>query len=245
MLKKSLLFIVSLTLAYASLGFALPPRNFDEAKKVASVIWSEHRETFYCPCPFDKHGIIDFKRCGYTPNDMLKDKRISCEHVVPVSWYGAQLECWKKPICTTKKGQPYKGRNCCRKISPLFRQMEADLHNLVPTIREVNSARENYPFQEFYFEKNREKFNFNQCPVIIDERYRLFEPPDKDKGMVARISLYMADKYGIDLGERQYRMLTDWNNRFPVSKWERRWNDKVALIDGEKNNYIEQRGATQ
>jgi deoxyribonuclease-1 len=73
----------------------------------------------------------------------------------------------------------------------------------------------------------------------------LFEPPDSEKGMVARISLYMADKYGIDLGERQTRMLTDWNNRFPVSDWEKKWNNKVALITGEKNNYIEQRGAME
>jgi deoxyribonuclease-1 len=245
MIKKYLFYLLLLTFVCTRVVNATSPNNFDEAKKVATVIWSEHRETFYCPCPYDKYGIIDFKRCGYVPEDRQRDKRISWEHVVPVSWYGAGLDCWKKPICKTKKGKKFKGRNCCRKISPTFRKMEADLHNLVPTIREVNSARENYQFQEFNFLKNKEKFNFNECSIIIDERYRLFEPPDNEKGMIARISLYMADKYGIDLGERQYRMLTDWNNRFPVSDWERRWNEKVALIDGEHNSYIKQTGAIE
>ncbi len=222
---------------------AHPPKNFEEAKSQARIIWQEHRETFYCGCSYDKYGVIDFKSCSYTPINSRKDKWVSWEHVVPVSWYGKKLDCWKKPHCETRKGKKFKGRNCCRKMDHRFREMEADLHNLVPTIREVNSARENYRFTEFYPDiSSEDKYHFNHCPLIIDERYRLFEPRDKDKGMAARISLYMADKYGIDLGERQRKLLTDWSNRFPPSAWEKRWNQKVTMIHGDNNNYIEPEG---
>ncbi len=217
------------------------PGNFAQAKKEALNVWLEHRQTFYCGCSFDKYGQINFKSCTYVPTDYRRDKWISWEHVVPVSWYGKKLDCWKKPICKTKKGKTLKGRKCCAKISPLFQAMEADLHNLVPVIRSVNAKRENFRFASFHLDENKDSFYFNECPIIIDERYRLVEPPDNTKGMVARIGLYMADKYGIDLGERQRRLLTDWNNRYPTTPWEIKWNQKVAAIQGDSNFYIDKK----
>lgn len=238
LVKRKLYFTFWLFLCITQALFAQNGQNFQEAKKVAKGLWHEHRETFYCGCAYDKHGIVDFKSCSYAPTDLRKDKTISWEHVVPVSWYGKKLACWNKPLCVSKRGKKYKGRKCCQKISPLFRQMESDLHNLVPAIHEVNARRENYRFAQFDLDIP-EKHYFNGCPIIIDERYRLVEPPDSVKGMVARISLYMADKYGIDLGERQHRLLTDWNHRYPVSFWEKRWNHKVTSLMGTSNYYIE------
>ncbi len=239
---RSLISIFALLLIFSANSLCATPANFEQAKKLARTVWNDHRETFYCGCAYDKHGVIDFNSCSYKSRDERHDRVISWEHVVPVSWYGRQLDCWNKPLCVSKKGKKFKGRKCCKKISPVFRRMEADLHNLVPVIREVNAKRENFRFAEMPLDKSKEKYYFSGCPIIIDERYRLFEPPEDKKGMVARISLYMANEYGIDLGERQFILLTDWNNRYPVSPWEKKWNHKITTITGTSNYYIDPKG---
>ncbi len=202
------------------------------------MIWQEHRETFYCGCKYDKYGVINYKTCSYIPVDKRKDKKITWEHVVAASWYGKQFPCWKKPLCSDNNGKKYKGRSCCQKIEKKFQEMEADLHNLVPAIRTVNSARSNYHFGEFYPENKQHKFNVNHCPIIIDEHYQIVEPRDEVKGFVARVHLYMADKYGIRLSEREKKLFADWNKRFSPTAWERRWNQKVGAIQGDLNPYI-------
>lgn len=243
-MKKNRIRVICIFLVFlfSSTLWGKGAKDFDQAKKMARAIWNEHRETFYCGCAYDRHGVINFNTCSYIPKNKRKDKIIGWEHVIPVSWYGNQLQCWKEEICVNKKGKSYRGRNCCRKLDPRFREMEADLHNLVPVIRDVNFARGNYYFAEFHLENKREKFYFNQCNLIIDERYRLVEPRDEVKGMVARISLYMADKYGIDLGKKQRKLLIDWNSKFAPTAWEIRWNEKVASISGEFNPYIQSEG---
>ncbi len=239
MRQKNTLLLFSLCLAFLCTA-CFGGSSFEETKKQALTIWREHPQTFYCGCAFDKYGQINFKTCDYEPQDYRKDKWISWEHVVPVSWYGKKLTCWKKPSCVSKRGKQYRGRKCCAAISESFRKMENDLHNLVPVIRQVNTKRENYRFAELDIERNREKFYVNHCPIVIDARYRLVEPPEASKGMVARITLYIAQKYDIDLGDRQYRLLTDWNSRYPVTPWEIKWNRQVAAIQGDSNPFIEQ-----
>lgn len=207
-------------------SIASEPANFQQAKKNAQVIWNDHRKTFYCGCKYNKHGIIDFKSCSYYADKHLS-KRIGWEHVVPVSWYGKQLACWNEPICTSKNGKKFKGRKCCSKIDKNFKQMESDLHNLVPVIREVNLARKNYHFGEFYAEDEKEKYIYNNCNMIVDDYYRVVEPPDEVKGFIARIHFYMADRYGIKLSKKQNRLMMGWNDRFPPTEWEKHWNQKV------------------
>lgn len=218
--------------------FAVSPKNYTEAKGVALMIWREHPRTFYCGCEFDKFGVIDFDSCDYLPEDKRKDKRITWEHIVPVSWFGKNLECWNDMVCHSKNGKKFKGRNCCGKINENFKKMESDLHNLVPVIRSVNVARSNYSFGEFNPENKQEKYHFRHCNLVIDERFRVVEPTDEVKGAIARVCFYMSDKYGIKLNHHQKRILTDWNNRFPPDPWEIRRNKKIAAIQGDRNKYI-------
>lgn len=212
--------------------FSIPPKNFQEAKRAARVIWNEHRQTFYCGCQYDKHGIIREESCCFKIKHHPGSLRISWEHVVPASRLGQSLPCWKEPLCG-KNEKRYKGRACCQKISPEFRKMESDLHNLVPAIKEVNAKRRNYGFAEFPLGKNPQKHYFKGCHIIIDERYGLVEPRDEVKGMVARIYFYMAGQYNLTLTEYEQRLFTLWDKRFPPSEWEKRWNEKVAQIQGE------------
>ncbi len=204
------------------------PDNFSEAKQMARVIWQEHRETFYCGCRYDKYGIVNYNTCDYEPEDKFASKRITWEHVVPASWYGKDRPCWNQPLCVGKDGHRYKGRSCCRKIDKPFREMEADLHNLVPALREVNMARSNFAYTEFKPEV--EKKRFRQCEIYIDENSHTVEPREEVKGMVARIHFYMQDKYGIHMNKKQERLMHQWDKKYPPQAWEIKWNQKIALI---------------
>lgn len=231
-----LLFFVCLN----SAAVAYYAQDFTEAKKIARIVWSENRETFYCGCHYDRHGNIDYKSCSYLPVDKRKSKRISWEHVVPASWYGKTLDCWTHGQCIKNNGKTYTGRDCCRKVDPKFREMEADLHNLVPAIRELNIQRQNYPYAELSaLHKTCEANTQNCCHFYVDTKRQLAEPRDEVKGMAARITLYMAKKYNIPLDSNEKHLLNEWNVRFAPSRWERRWHQQVSAIQGDVNPFIQ------
>lgn len=67
----------------------------------------------------------------------IRATRIEWEHIVPAWVMGHQRQCWQKG-----------GRKSCTDTDPVFREMEADLHNLAPAIGEVNGDRSNYLYSE-------------------------------------------------------------------------------------------------
>lgn len=64
----------------------------------------------------------------------LRAKRIEWEHVMPAHNFAHHLPCWKEG-----------GRKACKK-DKTFKTMEADMHNLVPEIGEVNADRSNFRY---------------------------------------------------------------------------------------------------
>ena len=109
------------------------------------------------------------------------------EHVVPAEAFGRSLRVWREghPDCVNSKGKAYKGRRCAKKVSKLFRRMEADLHNLQPAIGEVNGDRSNYSMQEIAGEARE----YGACDVEIDRRK--IEPKEAIRGDIARTYFYM------------------------------------------------------
>lgn len=221
---KTILLLICLTVQ--SISMAHYAEDFTEAKKVARLIWAEHRETFYCGCKYDRQGNIDFKSCSFSPGNQYRSKRISWEHIVPVSWYGKQRPCWKK-------NQRQKPREACRQQDPDFRRMEADLHNLVPALREINMKRKHYAYG------NLPPGSCMGCDFVVNNHLQMVEPRDEVKGMAARIMLYMIQKYNISIKEAQKQVLIQWNHRFPPDGWEKRWHEKVSTIQGDRNPYID------
>ena len=130
------------------------------------AIYKDHRETFYCACPFSRRRNIDYARCDYQPldKDYARAKRVEIEHVVPAYAFGQSFSAWRNghPDCR-KKGRPFFGRKCVRKVSERFRKMEADLYNLVPAIGELNELRENFSVADIPGEARR----FGTCDVEI------------------------------------------------------------------------------
>ncbi len=206
------------------------PSSFRQAKQIAAEIYEEQPVSFYCGCIIKKQGkklIPDLASCGYEIRKQPKRaNRIEWEHVVPAWAFGHQLLCWQQG-----------GRKNCARNNPLFRQMEADLHNLVPAVGEVNGDRSNYRFTMLPDTSDM----YGQCNFKVNFKKRAAEPPESQWGKIARIYLYMADHYHFKLSAQQRKLFNVWNATHPVSAWELGRNEKIRGIQGWSNPYIIER----
>ena len=127
---------------------AKPPHDFQQAKRQATAIFDSHRETLYCGCAYNQQHQIDLASCHMKAAQTHKRAaRVEWEHMMPAENFGKQFKCWREALCS-KDGKPYKGRRCCEKIDPDFKQAEAELYNLWPAEGVVNQARSNYRYAE-------------------------------------------------------------------------------------------------
>lgn len=206
---------------------AYTPVKFSKAKKLLAQIYQDkHQETFYCGCNYKHQGkklIPELASCGYQVRKQKKRaNRIEWEHVVPAWQFGHQLQCWQKG-----------GRKACRKDTK-FSYMEGDMHNLVPSIGEVNGDRSNYSFSEW----NGIPTQYGQCDMLVDFKARKVQPPQHSKGPIARSYLYMQERYGFKLSKQDRRLYEAWDKRFPTTRWECEKNRQVKGIQGNSNPFI-------
>lgn len=203
--------------------------SFSQSKLVlAQKIYKDHPIGFYSGCRFhaqQKLLVPDWKTCGYQARkNPERAKRIEWEHVVPAWTFGHQLQCWQQG-----------GRAYCRDHSATFRQMEADMHNLVPAIGELNGDRTNFPYGMINGEARAYGAKVN---MEIDFKTHTAEPPDNVYGDVARINFYMRDRYHLALSNQQLQLFTAWNNLDPVDAWEQQRNERIRQAQGNDNPYV-------
>ena len=103
---------------------------------------------------------------------------IECEHVMPAENFGRHLQCWRNG-----------GRKECKK-DVIFNTIKGDLHNLQPSIDEVNGDRSNYRYSQFTKTFNQ----YGQCKTAVDFKQRQFQPSKEIRGVIARTYFYMQDK---------------------------------------------------
>lgn len=222
------------TLFIASFLFAnmmtLPvyAKSFYMAKKEATQVYTNHQEAFYSGCEYyaQKKKLIPLKdTCGYqTRKSERRASRIEWEHVVSMWHVGHQLQCWQNG-----------GRNNCRKVSEKFRQMEADLHNLVPSIGELNGDRSNY--QHGMIEGEVRRYG-PRIDNEVDFKAKVFEPRPEVRGDIARIYFYYREKYGFNLSRKQTQLFKAWSKSDPVDSWERERNLSIQAIQGDSNFFV-------
>ena len=217
--------------------FSEPPKNFDQAKRLAREIFSDMRITVYCGCNYDRELNVDQKSCGYTPRKNEKRaSKVQWEHVYPAENFGRAMEskCWTEPVCEKKNGDKYKGRGCCLKIDSDFRKMHNDLHNIIPIVGELNMDRKNFQFSMLESSDG----NYGDCNFKISFKSKRVEPRDEAKGVVARASLYFQKEYNVNISDQQKKLFDAWNKQFPPEQWEITWDDRVYETQGNHNNYI-------
>jgi deoxyribonuclease-1 len=231
----------------APIAHADPPSNplpnFDSAKVVArDAIYAGRRLDYYCGCAYTpagrSGGVIDATECGYTPRaNAARGKRLEWEHVMPAWFFGHNRACWKTghAQCVKGDGTRYKGRECCAKVNATFRKIEADLHNLVPSVGELNGDRSNLP----YGLVTGESRVYGACNFEIGGVRKVTEPPDDIRGDVARIWFYMSQTYNVTLTAAMRAMFEQWSTADPADDWERLRNDRIEAAQGNRNPFAE------
>jgi len=68
------------------------------------------------------------------------------EHVIAVENFGRQFTCWREGNfqCIKSNGKDYKGKKYSSKVNKKFKIMQANMHNLVAAIDELNANRSNF-----------------------------------------------------------------------------------------------------
>jgi deoxyribonuclease I len=223
--------LLLLMLLATACGIQEPPQTFDQARQaLRDYVYYDRSDDgdFYCGCSWDwttnTGGRVDLVSCAYEIRAQeSRAQRIEWEHVVPASMLGQHRQCWRDG-----------GRDNCNRTDPVFNRMEANLHNLVPAVGEVNADRSNYRFAEIAGEPS----NYGACRFEVDNRQRLAEPADAVKGQIARIYFYMHDYYQLPLSEDEQRLYLRWHQQFPVSDWERERDRRIARLMGHNNPYV-------
>lgn len=112
--------------------------------------------------------------------------------------------------------------------------MEADLFNLYPSVGEVNGDRSNFN----YGIAPGVAPQYGQCKTKVDFEQRAAEPRDEVKGLVARTTVYMFDRYNLSISWQQQQLLMAWDKQFPVTSWESERNKRIAAIMGHENPFV-------
>ena len=142
---------------------------------------------------------------------------------MPAWTFGNQRQCWQKG-----------GREHCVDDDPVFRAMEADLFNLYPSVGEVNGDRSNFN----YGMASGVAPQYGQCKTRVDFTQRAAEPRDEVKGLVARTTFYMFDRYKLSMSRQQQQLLMAWDKQYPVSSWEKERDRRIAAIMGHSNPFV-------
>lgn len=156
----------------------------------------------------------------YYPQDVLygaKSCKINCEHVIPRS-------------LLRKKKHP-----------------ESDLHCLMLSNAKLNSHRQNYAFRHvcktkgISLDSHGKRAKPENTVCIKNIKDKSFEPPDEQKGRIARIVGYYLWTYNdmriID-GLMKKECLLSWHSKYPITKTEKDKNESVFQVQKNKNIFI-------
>lgn len=212
------------------------PKSFSQAKnKLYETIYQGQAQTFYCGCKFTQTRRVYLGTCDVKPRvNTTRAKQLEAEHIFPAYHFGQFRACWREKLCTNRKGERYGGRKCCNDIDPVFRTAHNDLHNLVPSVGEINGDRSNYRWGMIAEEKR----DYGSCDIEIDKANRRAEPPESVRGNIARTYFYMSDTYDIRLSKQQRQLFTAWDKLDPPDSWEKERNQRIKKVQGNLNPYI-------
>ena len=185
-------------------------------------------ETLHCGCTFDKIKQVSTNLCKRGSKKLLKNKEsrtLEWVTMMPEYVFGKSRKCWKKNLCVRSDGTKVKGAQCCSEVSPKYKKMESDMHNLFPAINKLHSTEEK---PDPFFGG---KWEYEFCPGEM--------PAINIKGDIARAYLYMSYQYKIELKEGQENKLRKWHFEDPPGDWEKNRNDRIEAIQGNRNPFID------
>jgi len=222
-----------------------PASSFTSAKATArDVIYADRATTLYCGCaytpnPTGTSGVIDHASCGYEIKHIeSRANRLEWEHVMPAARIGRGRDCYEQrelfPGCFKTNGKLRSRRDCCQKVDAGFKLAHNDIHNLTPSVGEVNADRSDLP----YGIVEDEPREYGACDFEIGEEPKVAEPAEAVRGDVGRIWLYMAEMHGVALSVQERGMFERWAEGDPVSDFERLRDERIEAEQGNRNHFV-------
>ena len=74
---------------------------------------------------------------------------------------------------------------------------------------------------------------------MSDRRRRNVEPRPAARGNIARAMFYMQETYDLKIFRRQAELLKRWHGEDPPDRDEKRRNQAIAEIQGNRNRFID------
>ena len=205
----------------------------NEMKQV--YLESGQTKTLYCGCFFDKQKQVYPNICDFVP----KRRRIKHEkkilkwvHAMPRSAFAASMNCWEKSICTRTDGSKFKGTDCCSNLSPKFKSMESDMHNLIPTFDWfLETKNDSYESVQFG--------GMGEYKMCVNGDITPKEPTTEVRGNLARAYLYMSFQYRIPIQDELEDRLRVWHLQDLPDEAENRRNSLIELVQENRNPFID------
>ena len=178
-------------------------------------------ETLHCGCTFDKIKQVSTNLCKRGSKNLLKNKEsrtLEWVTMMPEYVFGKSRKCWTKNLCVRSDGIKVKGAQCCSEVSPKYKKMESDMHNLFPAINKPHSIEEKS--DPFFGGRWEYKFCPEKTPAI------------NIKGDISRAYLYMSYQYKIDLQETREDNLRKWHfEALPLLNYSRKNFPPLNLLN--------------
>lgn len=123
----------------------------------------------------------------------------------------------------------------CTIMNPRYPFIAADLHNYYPALTRVELTRRNAQFGELG-EDVSSKFADIGCDM--KNSFQLVEPRDAAKGNIARAIFYMHVEYDLPI-VGLVPMFKAWHRLDPPDAEERARNDRIEVLQGTRNRFID------
>ncbi len=258
-MKKTLLYVILLLGAFTQNAVAQVYGNYYKNANgktgaalktaLASVI-NEHKQLVYTPEVWEAVEKLDIRDDG-----KILDRYSNISNFTPISDRAGSY---------SKEGDVYNREHSFPKI--WFKDgypMYVDIMHLVASDGFVNNKRGNHPFGETTGNSYKSANAYSKLGSCTTEGYTgtVFEPADEWKGDFARIYFYMVTCYEDDittwscdmLDGQKYpglsswalKMLLRWAKNDPVSEVEKKRNDGVYDIQGNRNPFVDFEGLEQ
>ena len=211
--------------------------SLEIAKKEMKQVYLEsgQTKTLHCGCFFDKQKQVYPNIC-----DLVSEKRrikrekkiLKWVHAMPRSFFAASMICWSKLICTRLDKSMFKGADCCSNLSPKFKSMESDMHNLIPAF-------------DWFLETKYDSYEPTQFGEMGEYRMCLNggiipkEPAAGARGNLARTYLYMSFQYRISIQDKLEDRLRVWHLEDPPDNPEKERNSLIESVQGNRNPFID------
>jgi deoxyribonuclease-1 len=206
--------------------------SIESSKKELKSIYMDggQNKTIHCGCMFDRQLQVHPAVCEHAPKGMGRGKArqiVKWIHLVPVSVFAGPLRCWNEAVCTRSGGSSEKGRDCCGEISPKFKSMHADMHNLFPSVAVGTGA-------EIDIFGGKEEYS-----LCTNTDSSTVEPRTGLRGEIARAYFYMSVQYRFPISEDLEDRLRMWHLKDPPNRWEEERNTSIEIVQGNRNPFID------